>query len=137
MSRVFVGRMGGVRENDARMNAFQDWVFGLKEPPAIRDAGAADVEHGRALFNGAGGCPTCHSGAKFTDNLNAAVDSAGAKLQVPSLVAVGYRAPFMHDGCAQTLIERFDGTCGGNAHGNTAGMSQTDLTDLVAYLESL
>jgi hypothetical protein len=67
-----------------------------------------------------------------------AIDTiANSKLQVPSLVAVGYRAPFMHNGCAATLADRFNPACGGNAHGNTAGLSDAQRNDLVAYLESL
>jgi len=56
---------------------------------------------------------------------------------VPSLIAVGYRAPFMHNGCAATLAARFDPKCGGNNHGNTASLSDAQRGDLVAYLESL
>lgn len=58
-------------------------------------------------------------------------------LQVPSLIAVSARAPYMHDGCAKTLLDRFDPVCGGSRHGNVEDLSASDLDDLVAYLETL
>jgi mono/diheme cytochrome c family protein len=139
MDEVFVGRMGGVRESEQRVSALSGWLFSLKAPGTIRDASDEAVVRGQSLFRSADvGCTTCHSGDKLTNNLSAAVDTvATSKLQVPSLVAVGYRAPFMHNGCAATLVDRFDPKCGGNAHGNTAGLSDAQKSDLVAYLESL
>jgi Cytochrome c len=139
MSQVFVGRMGGVRESDARVSALSEWLFSIKPPAAIRPATEDAVARGRELFNSTQvGCATCHSGAKLTNNKSVAIDSgAELKLQVPSLVAVGYRAPFMHDGCAETLTARFDPACGGDKHGDVSGLSAEQREDLVAYLESL
>jgi len=138
MSQVFVGRMGGVNESADRTNALSDWLFALKRPPALRDVSDPAAARGKALFESATvGCTTCHSGDKFTDNKSVAIDTAREKLQVPSLLAVGYRSPFMHDGCAQTLAARFDPKCGGNSHGNTADLAPAQVDDLVAYLESL
>ena len=37
-------------------------------------------------------------------------------LQVPPLVGVNVRGPWMHDGCAETLEEALDG-CDGAPHG--------------------
>jgi len=138
MTQVFVGRMGGVREDEARTSALSEWLFSLKAPAAIRDANDQAALRGKALFESADvGCTQCHSGLKLTDNRTVAIDSAASKLQVPSLVAIGYRAPFMHNGCAATLAARFDPACGGNQHGNTATLSDLQRGDLVAYLESL
>jgi cytochrome c peroxidase len=62
----------------------------------------------------------------------------GKPFQVPSLKGVGARAPFMHDGCAKTLAERFQAPCGGgDQHGVTSHLSPAAIADLVAYLESL
>jgi hypothetical protein len=139
MTEVFVGRMGGVRESAPRVSALSEWLFALKAPSSIRDAGDESALRGEGLFRSADvGCTSCHSGEKLTNNTSVAIDTvANKKLQVPSLVAIGYRAPFMHDGCAATLADRFDPKCGGNAHGNTAGLSDAQRSDLVAYLESL
>jgi mono/diheme cytochrome c family protein len=139
MDEVFVGRMGGVREDAPRVTALSEWLFSIRAPASIRDASDEAAVRGQALFRSADvGCTSCHSGAKLTNNDSMAVDTvANGKLQVPSLIAVGYRAPFMHNGCAATLADRFNPACGGNAHGNTAGLSEAQRNDLVAYLESL
>jgi hypothetical protein len=63
----------------------------------------------------------------------------GRAYQVSSLLGVSWRAPFMHDGCATTLSERFASpSCsGGDKHGSTSALAASELDDLVAYLESL
>jgi hypothetical protein len=69
---------------------------------------------------------------------NTPVDvGTGGEFQVPSLIGVGYRAPFIHTGCAKTLRDRFDPECGGDKHGNTKDLSDAQIDDLTAYLESL
>lgn len=138
MNTVFVGRMGGVHESAERTDALSSWLFALTPPSPVRASSDDAAERGQALFNSKEvGCSSCHSGAKLTDNQSVAVDSAGHKLQVPSLLGVAYRAPFMHDGCAATLTARFDPKCGGNAHGNTSQLSADQVGDLVAFLETL
>jgi mono/diheme cytochrome c family protein len=138
MSEVFVGRMGGVRQTEKRLDTLSEWLFSIKRPPAIRDSADDAAVRGKALFESASvACTSCHSGEKLTNNQNASVSLQGSKLQVPSLVAIGYRSPFMHDGCAATLAARFDPACGGNAHGNTADLSPAQISDLIAYLETL
>ena len=57
--------------------------------------------------------------------------------KVPSLRGIGARAPFMHDGCAKTLTDRFT-VCGNStSHGLTQTLGPTEIADLVAYLETL
>jgi cytochrome c peroxidase len=84
------------------------------------------------------GCVSCHAGSKYTNNQNADVGTGG-KFQVPSLIDVGSRAPFMHDGCASTLAGRFGaaGCGGGDKHGVTSHLTPAQLNDLVSFLESL
>lgn len=141
MTEVFVGRMGGVNESADRLNVLTEWLFGLPRPPAIRDASDAAVARGDTLFHSMDvGCSACHSGDHFTDNANVWVGTttADTTLQVPSLIAIGYRAPFLHNGCAGTLLDRFDPACGGgDNHGHTSALTDAEKTDLVAYLESL
>jgi cytochrome c peroxidase len=81
-------------------------------------------------------CSKCHEGERFTNNTSADVGTGG-EYQVPSLLDIAYRAPFMHDGCAATLRQRFDPNCGGEKHGETAALSEAQLSDLIVYLESL
>ncbi len=138
MSEVFVGRMGGIHESDARMASFQGWLFGLKPPAPLRAVDEEAVVRGKSVFR-TSGCGSCHSGAHFTNNASVFVGTASAvPLQVPSLIGIGYRAPFLHNGCAKTLAARFAPACGGgDRHGITSDLTAPDISDLVAYLESL
>jgi hypothetical protein len=141
MDQVFVGRMGGPKENPEREGALKDWLNGLKPPSSIVDASSAEAIRGKALFESAGvGCSSCHSGDKHTNNTNQYVGTTELShtLQVPSLVGIAYRAPFLHNGCAATLRDRFDPACGGgDLHGKTSGLTEQQLGDLIAYLETL
>jgi hypothetical protein len=50
---------------------------------------------------------------------------------------VRWRAPYLHDGCAATLADRFGACGGGDRHGATSTLSSAELADLIAYLETL
>lgn len=82
------------------------------------------------------GCANCHSGPALTNNETVDVGTGGP-LQVPSLVGLGRRAPYFHDGCASTLVEIFEAACGGGLHGAVGALRQGQLAELVAFLESL
>lgn len=69
---------------------------------------------------------------------NATVNvGTGAAFQVPSLLGLGRRAPYMHDGCATTVRDCLGACGGGERHGHTAQLTRSELHDLVAWLESL
>lgn len=143
MDEVFVERMGGVFQTDSRIEALSHWLVDAPKP--VRSVEnkelSASAERGKELFESkAVGCASCHSGRAFTDNRNYFVGTGGKgiELQVPSLVGLAARPPYMHDGCAKTLLERFDPECGGgDQHGRTSQLSSADLDDLVAYLRTL
>jgi hypothetical protein len=42
----------------------------------------------------------------------------------------------MHTGCAATLTERFT-KCATSAHGSTSNLTTSEVSDLVAFLNSL
>lgn len=130
MDEVFTVRMGNRELASKEVEAFGAW---LGELPNLREPKADDA--GRAVFEAAG-CATCHSGPRFTDETNRDVGT-GEAFQTPSLVGVRFRAPYMHDGCAETLEERFDPACGGDAHGDVEDLSEDELGLLVEYLRSL
>lgn len=137
MEDVFVKRMGGVHQSGERLRSLTRYLFALQPPAAATPEDTLAVERGQALFMSADvGCASCHSGAKFSNNKSADVGTGGL-LQVPSLRAIAYRAPFMHNGCAKTLRDRFDPACGGKEHGRTASLSEAQLDDLVAFLKTL
>jgi mono/diheme cytochrome c family protein len=134
---VMTGRMGGFAVKDEYAVALGRWI---DRQPALRlPAGdAAAVARGKELFHASETqCASCHSGDAMTNNQSADVGT-GALLQVPSLRGLGLRAPFMHDGCAKTLEERFTPDCGGgDKHGRTSQLSSEQIGDLTAYLRTL
>jgi mono/diheme cytochrome c family protein len=137
MDKVFVTRMGGAPQSDARKAALASWLFAQHPPAAPRAADDAAALRGKELFESEGvGCAGCHNGEKLTNNDSVDVGT-GEVLQVPSLVRVAYRTPFIHDGCASTLRDRFDPECGGSRHGDVSGLTGDELDDLIAYLETL
>ncbi len=133
---VYTVRMnGGVLRSD-QMGALTGWVQTVPAPPAPLSSKSSASTRGQALFERADvGCATCHSGPKFTNNQTVDVGTGGA-FQVPPLVGVGWRTPLMHDGCAATIADRF-GACSTPAHGSIASLSAGDISDLVAYLQTL
>ncbi|AKF05943.1 c-type cytochrome [Sandaracinus amylolyticus] len=132
---VFTGRMSGPRLSGTQVNALGAWLDELPAP-VVTPRDAIAVQRGRELFFGAAECGTCHSGAMLTNNTTVDVGTGGA-FQVPSLVGASQRLPVMHDGCATTMRERFDPSCGGDAHGATQRLDDAQIGDLVAYLETL
>jgi mono/diheme cytochrome c family protein len=134
---VLEGRMSGPSldaQQTANLGAWMDAQAALAAPPP---ADPAAVTRGAALFNDAStGCAGCHSGSQLSSH--ALVDvGTGGTFKVPSLLGVGYRAPYLHDGCAATLTQRFDPACGGTQHGQTSQLTTAQISDLVAFLASL
>jgi hypothetical protein len=138
MHDVFQGRMAGSAVGREGVAALARWVDTV--PPIKGSHGklAGAAARGKALFESAAvGCATCHNGVDFTNGNSYDVGTGGV-FQVPQLHSLANRAPFMHDGCARTLADRFGGKCGGDQrHGNVSHLTQTELGDLIAYLETL
>jgi hypothetical protein len=135
---VFVGRMAGPELLLDQVDATLHWIDAqprLKHAPKIDSAAVA---RGRALFEDPRGaaCASCHAGPLLTNNLSVDVGTGGT-FQVPSLVGVGSRGPFMHDGCAKTLRDRFGACGGGDKHGVTSKLTSAELDDMLAYLDSI
>ncbi|WP_437635081.1 cytochrome-c peroxidase [Sorangium sp. So ce854] len=137
MGEVFVSRMGGPKPGARRLDLMARYIDSLPAFPASPPEDDAAVARGAALFHDKKvACADCHSGPMLTNNRNEDVGKDEI-LQVPSLLGIAGRAPFMHDGCAATLHDRFDPRCGGDKHGDVSGLSPAQIDDLVAYLESL
>jgi cytochrome c553 len=142
-SDVFTGRMSGPDLSAEQSDTILTWLDAqprVKVAPPIDSLALAAVERGRALFNrpiDGTSCASCHSGPQLTNAKTVDVGTGGA-LQVPSLVGLATHAPYMHTGCAATLLDRFTPACGGgDLHGKTSGLAATDLADLVSYLQTL
>jgi len=123
-----------------QQSALEQWMNAI--PPKLHDAPtsaqAQAIASGKAIFEDQSvGCAGCHSGDNFTNNQSADI-GFGTPLQVPTLVDVAFRAPYLHDGSVPTLLARFsDPTAMSGKHGSTAQLSQAQIGDLVAYMESL
>lgn len=138
MQAVFTGRMAGPLASPEQVDALGLWLDAQPVLPKASPRDPQAVARGRILFNDAAvGCASCHSGTHFTNNQSVGVGT-GKSLQVPALLGVADREPFLHTGCAGTLLARFDPACGGGeSHGHTAQLAPAQLADLIAYLESL
>jgi mono/diheme cytochrome c family protein len=132
---IFSERMGGGAVTDAQIPVFEHFLNAIPRLPARANLDPARIDAGRALFEGRGQCSSCHTGDQFTNAQKADVGK-DVPLKVGRLVNVGDRAPFMHDGCAATLLDRFDPQCGGDHHG-AQDLTNSEKQDLVQYLESL
>ena len=134
---VLERRMGGPLESPEHIAALERTVYGFRRRPPTRDAADESALRGKALFESeAVGCATCHEGPTL-GNTESADIGKGALMQVPSLVGIASRPPYMHDGCATTLAGRFDPVCGGDKHGHAELLDGAGLADLISYLETL
>jgi hypothetical protein len=137
MDDVFSGRMAGPSLSADQKSALQGWVDTIPAMPTTTGLDAAAVARGQALFTDAQvACSSCHAGTLLTNNATVDVGT-GQALQVPSLRGVSWRAPYMHDGCAPALADRFGSCGGGDKHGVTSKLAPAQLADLTAYLQSL
>ncbi|RKH64902.1 c-type cytochrome [Corallococcus aberystwythensis] len=151
MNATVKDRMGGQEldaDTVAKLGAFIDAI--PTPDNAFRgEPLTASQARGAALFTQAK-CDTCHTGTALTNNTNVDVgtfvrsgvlqDAAAvirAGLNTPSLLGVGRTAPYLHDGSAPSLKARLLNGRESNQHGMTAGLSDADVDDLVAYLETL
>jgi hypothetical protein len=134
--QVLIRRMGASVPSPAQVTAMGRWMDHLRPlVAAVPDPAAA--ARGRGLFESPDvGCAGCHSGPLLTNNETMDVGTGGA-FQVPSLRGLRWHAPYLHDGRAATLADRFDATGGGESHGKTAALTEAERADLIAYLESL
>ncbi|MBP8225032.1 MAG: c-type cytochrome [Acidovorax sp.] len=134
----------------SKLPALQAYQLTLQAPPApVGSFDPAAATRGRAVFEGAGKCVTCHSGSTFTDantRLHPPADSmaepespsyasrsATRQYRTAPLRGVWQHAPYFHDGSAATLDEvaqTYNARLG-------LGLSAQDVSDLAQYLKSL
>jgi hypothetical protein len=135
----FVGGNQAAHTPPAAINGMGHWLDKLGaltlQPSSEPDIAAA--ASGKALFESAElGCATCHSGPHLTNNQTVDVGTGGV-FQVPSLLGLALRAPFMHDGCAKDLRAFFTPGCARQGHAQLATLSDAQAASLQAYLRSL
>lgn len=138
MLDVFQGRMLGESVSVEGVQTLSNWIDSIPNTGGVKRVDPAAVMRGKALFDSAEvGCSSCHAGKGLTNNTLADVGT-GTRLQTPQLMGLGLRAPYMHNGCAKTLKDRFGGYCGGgDRHGITSKLGSEQVDDLISYLETL
>ena len=134
----------------SKLPALQAYQLSLAAPAAPAGSfNAAAAARGKTVFEGAGQCASCHSGALFTDansRLHPPADSV-VEPETPSyasrsatrmyrtspLKGVWQHAPYFHDGSATTLADVV------NAYNTkrTLGLTPAQRSDLTEYLKSL
>jgi mono/diheme cytochrome c family protein len=133
-----------------KLPALQAYQLSIAAPPPPAGSfDAAAAARGKVVFEGAGQCATCHSGALYTDAntmLHPPADSM-AEPETPSyaarsatklyrtspLAGVWQHAPYFHDGSAATL----DDVVGIYDTRRSLGLTAQQKSDLVQYLKSL
>jgi hypothetical protein len=135
----------------AKLVALRAYQFSLDKPAAPSGLDPAAVERGRVVFNGAGQCSSCHTGATFTDinsgKLHTAAevgqDAAYAQRSVTKMYRTTplrglfhppqLQGPYFHDGSAATLEAVVD------HYVQKRGLSLTTQqeADLVLFLKTL
>lgn len=131
MSLTFQGRMQGPELTSAQNDAIAEWLTALPALPASPITKPVAVARGKAIFEGGSArCSSCHAGALRTNNRSVDLGLSEA-IQVPSLVGVAHRAPYLHDGSAPSLRAVLQAPHGGAVVGGD------EIEDLASYLESL
>jgi mono/diheme cytochrome c family protein len=132
----------------SKLPALRAYQLSIAAPrPKSGSFDVAAAERGRAVFNGAAQCASCHVGATFTDvntgKLHAAAETgvdgqyaartATKAYRTTPLRGLALHAPYFHDGSAKTLGDVVE-------HYRTArklAITPQQASDLVEYLKSL
>ena len=128
-------RLGGFGLDKPQTDALASYIEAM---PAVRTPtrDTTQVARGKKLFD-AEGCRTCHDGPHYQDNDQHKFTGTLAKSDTPSLKALAASAPYYHDGSAATLeaLLRDRGAVHGMA--DTAKLTDAQVADLTAFLETL
>ncbi len=125
------------------LDALAEYMRSLAPPHVEMDFDPAAARRGATLFTDPRvGCVACHPAPLYTDRQKHDVGTGrtvferkGSSFDTPSLRGVFATAPYLHDGSAPTLAALVRGATG--QHGNTAGLKQEELDDLVEFLRSI
>lgn len=155
----------GIRANaDIAINAGFNYISFLQPTQADKDAVSAylqaltpekspyltsdgyltaDADAGKDLFNSSAvGCADCHSGTYTTDMQLYNVGTGHPldrwdTFDTPTLSELWLTAPYLHDGCAPTLMDVLTTFNAGDTHGHTSQLTETQLQQLVAYMQQI
>ena len=94
------------------------------------------VERGQKVFQ-TQRCASCHASPTYTTprvyRVGLEDEKGNDRFNPPSLVGVGQRAPYLHDGRAKTLESVFSEV----RHKVSPDLTDDQLSDLLAFLRSL
>jgi cytochrome c peroxidase len=127
--------------DDASVYALLTYLAQMAPPPDARSAPDARAARGKKIFDSYDtGCRDCHdpshglSDGERHDVGSKAKGDVRASFETPSLRFVGGTAPYFHDGRFPTLEALLRGS---PRMADTSHLSQGELDDLAAYLETL
>lgn len=100
---------------------------------------------GNALFESdVTGCADCHEAPLYTDRKKHDVGTGqsmkerkGSEFDTPSLRGIYKTAPYLHDGSAATLLDVLTAQNPLGQHGTTSALSDQEIYDLIAFMQSL
>jgi sugar lactone lactonase YvrE len=128
-------RLGGFGLPRQETDALASYLEAL---PSVRTPTheATQVARGKKLFESEG-CRSCHDGPAYTDRERHKFTGTLKQSDTPSLLGLAASAPYFHDGSAATLeaLLRDRGAVHGMA--DTARLTDQQVTDLTAFLETL
>ncbi len=128
--------MRGRTPSDAQVDDLTAYLRSLPPPRSTPTEDDESVTRGRQVFR-ARKCAECHAPPDYTASGSFDVgllDEAGNReFNPPSLLGVGSRPPFLHDGRAASLFDVFVR----HRHPRESGWSYTEVEDLVAFLKTL
>jgi mono/diheme cytochrome c family protein len=136
--RQTIKRLGGrPTEVDLdELDALKAYLESLP-PPVSRDVTDPEAAtRGRALFEEQA-CDACHDGPKLTDGSQHRFATRLKRVDTPSLLGVGHSSPYYHDGSAHDLWSLLTDKASVHDMADTSGLSDSQLRDLIAYLEGL
>lgn len=136
----FVNSMQGPEPAAQDVEAVEAYLKTL-EPHASPKKPDAASARGKVVFQ-AKGCATCHGGPEFTSPIISRVgleeqDDEYQGFNPPSLRGVRSRAPYLHDGRADTLADVLKSWHQPSKLTGKPDCTPTELSDLVSYLETL
>lgn len=130
-------RLGGFGLDKVQTANLSAYVEMLPAPrPPTRDPQM--VARGKKVFDSAeAGCRSCHDGASYTDNEKHKFSGTLAESDTPSLLGLAASAPYFHDGSAATLEALLRDRGAVHGMGDASKLSDKQVTDLIAFLETL
>jgi cytochrome c peroxidase len=130
-------------KNLTAVTAYLSSLKPVDSPFLVRGQLSSSAARGERLFRSIG-CIECHPQGLFTDLHTHSVGTAAPpadklsdRFDTPSLVELWRTAPYLHDGSAGTVEDIITTSNHDDKHGATHHLSESELHELTAFLQSL